>query len=306
MSHPARSQRKVNNHRPRDRQVETRLVASLRPHPRQRELFGTPTAEVVESMMKSIEQNGLMHAIEIVPDGTIIAGHTRRAAIEQLGWQEIQCIVRYDLEAQGEDAVLRYLVNDNLHRRQLSRLHQARVTLALAGYTSGRIRQYGLSEDERKHLASLLQMTPRNVSRWIRALGTPVEIQTAVDRGELTLAQAGQVGYLHNDQQDAIVAAIRSGLAPAKAIAQFVKAKCPSCSANAEFRRFVNATRLALRQLRDRSHEVSPHLAHQHLKTLQQAAAWLRVLMQRGSTEEVAKADQSLTDVLLEVTSDVN
>ena len=286
--------------------IETRPVAKLRPHPRQHELFGTPSADVVEAMAQSIKSEGLMHALEILPDGTVVCGHTRLAAVKKLRWKDVACIVLHELAAQGDEAIVQYLVRDNVERRQMTKLQRARVTLMLEGRTANQIRKHGLSEEDRNRVGILLQMSGRNLSRWVRVLSTPIEVQNAVDRGELTLGQAGQVGHLRQEDQETIAWAIREGTPPADAVADFVEARKPNGSANAAFRRYVQASREALKQLRNRVRDVAPHLAHEHLRTLQQAAALLSALTQRGSPEEVAKVDEALSKLLQEVSPGVN
>ena len=116
---PAKNPKRPNN---KNVPVETRKVSELRPHPRQRELFGEPAEDVVATLARSIAADGLMHPIEILPDGTIVAGHTRLAAVEQLGWKEVPCVVLHDLAAEGEEAILRYLIRDNVQRRQMTQV----------------------------------------------------------------------------------------------------------------------------------------------------------------------------------------
>jgi ParB family chromosome partitioning protein len=99
----------------------------LKPHPRQAETFADMPDEQIEILARDIEENGLQHPIEVLPDYTIIAGHCRVEAARRNGWTEIDAIIRYDLAAQGEFAVEQYMIRDNLARRQMDLLSIARA-----------------------------------------------------------------------------------------------------------------------------------------------------------------------------------
>ncbi len=97
----------------------------LQPHPREAETFADVPDEQIEILARDIEENGLQHPIEVLPDYTIIAGYCRVKAARRNGWEEIDAIIRYDLAAQGELAVEQYMIRDNFLRRQLSPLQRA-------------------------------------------------------------------------------------------------------------------------------------------------------------------------------------
>ena len=286
--------------------IETRPVAKLRPHPRQHELFGTPSADVVEAMAQSIKSEGLMHALEILPDGTVICGHTRLAAVKKLGWKDVACIVLHELAAQGDEAIVQYLVRDNVERRQMSKLHRARLTLTLENLGPEKIRRHGLSEDERNRVGAILQMSGRNLSRWVLVLSTPIEVQDAVDRGQLTLAQAGQVANLPKEEQATIAWAIREGTPPADAVAGFLDTrKSTAGAANAAFRRYVQATRGALAELNGQLDNLGAYTISQHCKMFERAVTLLQHLLRRGSSAEVEREDESLAAALQDFEPDL-
>jgi ParB-like chromosome segregation protein Spo0J len=99
----------------------------LHEHLRQAAMFGDLPEEEIRALAEDMARNGQRQPVEIRPDGTIIAGHQRVLAAKLLGWTEIDVIVRYDLEEQGDAAVEAYFVGDNLFRRQLSPLATSRL-----------------------------------------------------------------------------------------------------------------------------------------------------------------------------------
>lgn len=55
------------------------------------------TPEQIGRIAKSIEKNGLINMPNIEPDGTLISGHGRKAALKLLGRKTVPVVVRYDL-----------------------------------------------------------------------------------------------------------------------------------------------------------------------------------------------------------------
>ncbi len=115
----------------RKRRIENRPVESLKPHASQPKLFGDLSDAELQRLADDIKKNGLRNAVEILADGTVIAGHQRIRATKRLGRSEIRCWIRDDLERQGEAAIVARLIEDNMNRRQLSRLGVARCYLRL-------------------------------------------------------------------------------------------------------------------------------------------------------------------------------
>ena len=110
-----------------ERKIVEKPIASLKPHPRQAKLFHDATEEEIKELAESMANNGLDHPVEILPDGTIVAGHQRVKAAQKLGWKSIRCWVRNDLAKAGEEAVECRLIEDNVIRRQLTKLDEARA-----------------------------------------------------------------------------------------------------------------------------------------------------------------------------------
>lgn len=286
--------RNVKSNVRRDQHVESRPMHTLRPHPRQRELFGQPTVEAIAAMAESMQVSGLLHPIQVTPDDTVVCGHTRLEAAKSLGWKSIPCVILHELASQGSEAIVARMIRDNLDRRQMTKLQRARVTLAMEGLDADKIRRQGLTNDERERVGRVLQMSGRNLVRWLRILATPTPVQDAVDRGELTLGKAGEISYLSVDQQLVIAAAIREGTCPLKAIAQYMNPKKPSSSPNAVLGRFVKSTRQAVAQLSGRTDSLCAYSILQHQSALLQVAQLVQDLLARGSQEEVDRESDLL------------
>ena len=99
---------------------------------------------------------------------------------------------REDLEAEGDAAVERRLIEDNLNRRQLSPLARARSVLGLYELEKGRSKadlSPGEKDDARDRIGKLIGMSGKNLERYWAILKMPTEIQMAVERGlPMTLA----------------------------------------------------------------------------------------------------------------------
>ncbi len=106
-------------------------LAALKPHPRQFELFSQRSAVEDAALAKDLQEHGLDHPIEVLPDLTIVAGHRRVAAAKAIGWTEISAVVRQDLASLGEEAIVAFLIRDNSERRQLSPLERGRCAFEL-------------------------------------------------------------------------------------------------------------------------------------------------------------------------------
>ncbi len=197
----------------------------LKPHPRQAEIFPSVPEEQIKALAASIKESGLDHPIEVVPDCsgyTIVAGHCRVEAVRRLGWTEIDAIIRNDLAEQGPLAAEFYMINDNFLRRQLRPLQRAQCALSLKELAMQRqcddqpldhiakavIRQ---TPSTREEIGGLLGICGREVSRLIRVLDTPPEVQAAFDAGKLSLVLADKIAGLDEAKQQAVAVAIRKG-----------------------------------------------------------------------------------------------
>jgi ParB-like chromosome segregation protein Spo0J len=206
--------------------VEGRKIADLKPHPRQFENFDDAADVTVEELAKLLQIRGLDRPVEILSDGTIICGHRRVEAAKQVGWTEIDVVVRHDLEAKGPEAVEKRLIEDNLEdqnsRRQLDPVALARCYKRLFELEKGVVNGGELPPywhgDFREYLGGKLGISGRTLDRYLRLLKLPRPIQNAVSNG-LPMGFATKVLDLPEEIQATIAAAITAGGDPRETIA---------------------------------------------------------------------------------------
>src|SRR5262249_7621186 len=197
-------------------------LKDLEPHPRQQEVFADLPDEQLEELAVDMKLNGQLVPIEVMPDGTIICGHQRVKAAKKLGWDSVKAVIREDLAAQGEAAVFDRLVSDNLNRRQLDPLGQARCYQKLkenASKLPRKARAAYSGMDLRDVLAKRFKMSGRTLGRWLRVLSTPLEVQRAVSENRLSLASAGRVAGADQAIAEMIATEIRLGKDPEEVVA---------------------------------------------------------------------------------------
>lgn len=180
-------------------------LKKLKPNPRQK-VFRPHTQREIADLAEQLDREGLNCPVEITPDGYIICGHGRVAAARYLGWDTITCWVRHDLATQGEDAVFQRLVEDNLHRRQLSKLGIGRAYLALKEqeYDSWRTKEQEQARgDFRDYLGEILGCDGTTAERWARLAVLPCEYDQLLESNLLSQQQAAKiVKHLPADIQD--------------------------------------------------------------------------------------------------------
>ena len=188
-------------------------LSDLNPHPQQDLLFAPPAPEEITRLADDIERNGLRQAIEVLPDGTIIRGHSRVLAAKQAGLTTIQAIIREDLEEAGEAAVLRALAEDNLNRRHLSPLEIAKsfavIQTSSLKDANGDNLARAMSRLQ-KQIAQQFGISKKTLQRYIRVLDTPLTVQHAVTKGYLSMDIALQIQSLPPKRQTKIGAAIET------------------------------------------------------------------------------------------------
>ncbi len=188
-------------------------LAQLKPHPRQAKYFSDLSPAAIEALAADIRANGLHQPLEITRDGTIVCGHQRWRALQQLGHQQVRCKV-YDRDPL-DPQILERLIGDNIHRRQLSRLDVAKLYAAMKNephHEAGKLRDY---------LASVVGgVTGRSLDSYLKILEAPVEIQAAWDQRQLTSAQVQRVIAATPAQQRQIINRIKQGMSPKLAVSQ--------------------------------------------------------------------------------------
>jgi ParB/RepB/Spo0J family partition protein len=197
-------------------------LKDLEPHPRQQEVFADLPDDELDELATSMRLNGQLVPVEVTPEGEIICGHQRVKAAKKLGWDSVKAVIREDLAAQGEAAVFDRLVSDNLNRRQLDQLGQARCYQKLkenASKLPRKARSAYAGMDLRDRLAKQFKMSGRSLDRWLRVLSTPVEVQRAVSENRLSLASAGRVAGADQVVMEFVATEIRLGKDPEEVVA---------------------------------------------------------------------------------------
>src|SRR5262249_42402130 len=200
-------------------------IADLSTHPRQAEVFGDLPEEKLLELAADLERNGQKTPIEVTPENVIICGHQRVRAAELLAWTEINAVVRDDLADEGDASVFEQLVKDNLNRRHLDQLSQARCYQALKANALKLPRARRKADDSvdiRDLLAVQFNMSGRNLERLVKILSAPIEVQHAVSASKLTLKAAGEVARATKDVQEKIAAAISEGNDPESVVAAYL------------------------------------------------------------------------------------
>lgn len=196
-------------------------VADLKAHPDQAGVFDDLSDAQFWELVAHIEANGLSHPIDVLPDMTIVCGHQRVRAYRHLGRTHIPARVRHDWAAKGKDHVGLMLVTDNLFRHAGDPLTVARGYKFLLDKVKKMPRAdrpgWGRG-DLRDKLGERLNMSGRNLDRYLAVLDTPPEVQRALTGNKLTLVSASRVAHLPADEQAAIAKAIRAGQDPRKVV----------------------------------------------------------------------------------------
>jgi ParB/RepB/Spo0J family partition protein len=205
-------------------------LANLRPHPEQGKIFGDLPEHKFQELVENLRKEGLKVPIEVTPDGVIICGNNRVRAAEQLGWKEIQAVVRHDLKDLGEAAITTRLIEDNLTRRQLSRLAQARAYQRLKE-VSCQLPKNGLNGSEksevRDQIGEVLGMSGRNLDRYLAVLSTPRAVQDAFEEQRLALVLAAKVSTFKKPVQEAIAREVADPEANAREVVNRYEKKQP-------------------------------------------------------------------------------
>jgi len=223
---------------------ERRPVDRLHENPHQRDLFDDLSDAEVTELAADMQAHGQRNPIEILPAGTVIDGHQRLRAAKKLGWTEVEVRVRHDLAAAKDEAVEQYMIEVNLHRRQMGVLAIARLYKRLKQIERG-LGRSGLSSQGQQELRDRLaerlgSKSGRTLDRYVKLLDTPREIQDAVSRGELPMGHAMKVLHLPRAVQQAVAVQVREGHSAKEAILAYLPSKpagrtkarpaCPSYS----------------------------------------------------------------------------
>ena len=274
------------------RRFESRPLADLQPHRQQAELFGEGSDLEIEELAADIRKHGVIQPIEITSDNTIIAGHRRVKALRLLKQTEIRCWVREDLEELGEKAIEQRLIEDNLNRRQMSRLEQARAYRRLKHLHNSRRTESdeALDGDLRDFLATRFGVSGRTLDRWEQVLDAPREIQDAIDSQTLTITQAGKIAILPGDIQARIGERIRGGENPKKVVNDYVgSVSVADSGARSEITKLVSQLNKAVSAIDKKSEASERAVLARHLPDLKKADQKIQKLVRSIEIKDARK-----------------
>jgi ParB/RepB/Spo0J family partition protein len=230
-------------------------ISRLVEHEKQAALFGDVPDEELNALAADMQAHGQRHPVEILPDGTIVAGHQRVRAARLLDWKDIDVVIRSDLAEQGYLAVEAHLIGDNLVRRHLSPLARARCIKRKIEIESqiGNGNDSGSRKERIKtEIAKQLGQSKRTVNRYLLALNAPLVVQQAFDRGEITLVTAGKVAQLPFMDHSEITKRVQNGEKLADVVNEILHgSKVADQSVNAAFGRIIRCLKRDVGRLVD-------------------------------------------------------
>jgi hypothetical protein len=199
---------------------------SLRPHPLQATFFRDMDPDAFARLAVDIDEKGIQNPLLLMADGTtVVCGHQRLRAALDVELKYVPCIVRSDLTEPDDPEVIKLLVRDNLHRRHLSTLQQAKCAIELAKMECKRQRKTNEREITRRiedavvtqlhgdcEDAKLRKNRCKNAQRYINVANTPLSIQEAFDRELLRLVDAAAVAGLESRAQENLGKAVAEAL----------------------------------------------------------------------------------------------
>lgn len=237
-------------------------ITKLKEHPKQHTIFGDIPDEELQALAEDMERYGQRQPIEILPDGTVVAGHQRVRAAKLLGWNEVEVVVRDDLAEKGDAAIESEFIRDNLVRRHLSPRARARCIQELmkieAGNRSGSLGWKKVEELKRK-LAAQLHLSLRSVNRYLLILQAPPAIQRAFDQGEISLINAGKTALLGKKEQQDAARRIEAGERAKAVVAEFLTApKAGSDETDAAFQHLLHALKRDVPRLQGNVGNIPP------------------------------------------------
>ena len=186
--------------------VENMLLSNLKCHPRNDEFFSNVEGEEFERLKQSIQELGILTPLRISADMTIISGHQRYRAAQELGLAKVPVVMDYDLE--NEDEKLVQLIAANFGRMKNDPVKQGRW---IAEYERLRgIRNGGDRKSERHNVALISQediaaelgVDVRTLQR-LKSLNTLLpELQDIISEGRISATTGFKlVARLSKDEQ---------------------------------------------------------------------------------------------------------
>src|SRR5262249_6422847 len=140
------------------------------------------------------------------------------------GVKDHPVLVRHDLVEASADAIEHEFLEENVHRRQLDKLEQARIWKRLVEIEmGGPIGRHDIRGKEKAQARGrkILKKSGKTVQRNLNVLEAPREVQEAYRAGKLPLVVAARVASLQRSMQMEIASRLRAGEAPKDVVAAF-------------------------------------------------------------------------------------
>ncbi|MGY6501614.1 MAG: ParB/RepB/Spo0J family partition protein [Acidimicrobiales bacterium] len=159
-----------------------------------------PTDDL-DALAESILAHGILEPLLVTTrtDGgyTILAGHRRHAGAQRAAVATVPCIVRDDLAAIDTSERLQLQLLENLARRDLTPIDEARALASLV--------EAGMSQ---RDIAGVVGRNQSHISKRLKLLTLPDQVLDRVDAGHLPLDIAGDLARLvdHPDRLDQVLA----------------------------------------------------------------------------------------------------
>lgn len=168
-------------------------VGNVHPHPRnvRRELRG------VDELAESIKTGGLHQPLVVAPalpgggddaGYILVMGHRRHAAAQSLGWSQVPCVIRHDLDTDAK--VLEAMLAENMARSDLSPTEEGDAFQALLDL-----------DVKPAKIAKAAGRSPKHVRDRVTVAAQPEKVRQAVDDRQITLANALTLAELADDHE---------------------------------------------------------------------------------------------------------
>lgn len=139
---------------------------------------GSIDPQSVKELMRSIHANGLIQPLVVTSNGTLVAGFRRFKAVQMLGWDEVEVVVR-DL---NPDEMLSQNLVENLHRRDLAPSQEAAWIYRIFG--------------DNPDFKEVMRATGKS-AHWVRSRlklrELPIEVLMMLDKGDLGIFDIDQL-----------------------------------------------------------------------------------------------------------------
>ena len=179
-----------------EEKITTVPMSALHPHPRNAEFFDDADPDSFAKLKDSIAELGLLTPLRVSKDYTIISGHQRYRACQELGVEYISVIVDDELEDENEKTM--QLIASNFGRAKNDPEKQAALIVEyekLMGIAHGGDRKSSgtLCHLKQEDIAKEFGVSTRTIRELKQFINLPKEIKEAVKDGKFSVKAATRV-----------------------------------------------------------------------------------------------------------------